>query len=565
MEPVEKGRRTEHADRRSLVQISASIALIIVAGAACYGNSLGGSFVWDDAALVTNNTCIRGWSNLPKIFTKDLGAGIAMKSSFYRPLQMLTYMMDYSLWGLNPAGYHLTNMLLHILCALCVWWLADVLFGDRALSALAALLFVVHPVHTEAVTYISGRADSLGLVFMLAAFVLYVKQLRSENTALFLLMTASYICALLSRENTLILPALVLVYHYAFRERLKARTFLALLAIALAYLIVRVTALRSFLLHASCPTTLAQRMPGFFVAVTNYVRLLFLPFHLHMDYGEKVFRLTDIRSIIGMALIALILLGAYMRRRDRVISFSLLWFIVGLLPVSNLYPINAYMAEHWLYLPSIGFFLIVAKGVAVPGRIENARIGAALLAAGLATFYSYGTIRQNAYWREPIALYERTLKYAPESAAAYNNLGYEYYRNGRKEEGVALLKKAIELDPRNAAAYYNLGNAYYGSGKADVVMALYRKAVELNPHYADAYNNLGIGYYDSGDVPEAIASFEKAIEINPRFGKAYRNLAGVYYHEKQYDRAIRYCDKALSLGFKVDSELLEALEPLRKK
>ncbi|GAF76422.1 unnamed protein product, partial [marine sediment metagenome] len=144
-----------------------AIVLIIILGFVVYSNSLNGKFIWDDEYLIKNNVYIRSFSYLPKIFSEDIGTGAEKKYYFYRPLQMITYMIDYSLWKLNVRGYHLTNTLLHILAALTIYWLINILFGDRPLSLFASLFFVAHPIHTEAVAYISGRADPLALLFML--------------------------------------------------------------------------------------------------------------------------------------------------------------------------------------------------------------------------------------------------------------------------------------------------------------------------------------------------------------------------------------------------------------
>lgn len=144
-----------------------SIALIIILGFIAYGNSLNGKFIWDDFNLVRDNRHIRNSSNITGIFTQDIGAGAAEKYNFYRPLQMFTYMIDYSLWKLNVKGYHLTNTILHILAALVIYWLIDILFRDNLLSLFTSLFFVACPIHSEAVSYISGRADSLVTLFML--------------------------------------------------------------------------------------------------------------------------------------------------------------------------------------------------------------------------------------------------------------------------------------------------------------------------------------------------------------------------------------------------------------
>ena len=161
-----------------------SCALIMILGLAVYANSLGGEFLWDDHHLIEDNMTINRWSKVTRVFTTDIASGAGGKYNFYRPLQIISYMFDYWLWKLNPIGYHLTNILLHILTALCLYWLINLIFKQPMLAFLSSVLFVVHPVHTEAVAYISGRADSLALLFMALCFIFYAKLQSKENIGL---------------------------------------------------------------------------------------------------------------------------------------------------------------------------------------------------------------------------------------------------------------------------------------------------------------------------------------------------------------------------------------------
>ncbi len=576
-----------------------SLVLITILGFVVYGNSLNGQFIRDDSPLVKDNTYIKSWSNISKIFTKNIAAGGGEKWNSYRPLQVITYMMDYSLWKLNPKGYHLTNILFHIFAALSIYWLINILYSQEPLALFTGILFVVHPVHTEAVTYISGRADSLAAVFMVLCFIFYIKNLHSESIGRYNLILISYIFALLSRESSLILPALLLLYHYVFKERLKAKQFLSILTITCIYILLRLTLLRSLLFNISYPTTILQRIPGFFIAVTNYIRIMLLPFNLHTGYGDKLFSLSDPRAMLGILILFSLLVYAFRKRSSNsLIFFSAFWFFIALLPQSNIYPINAYMAEHWLYLPSVGFFLLLAKGLSCLYRQKKSRIFAIFFEISLLAFYSCLTIRQNSYWKEPVAFYERTLKYTPDNAEVLTNLGVVYRNLGRSEEAITLYKKAIALNPTDAEAYnnlaviyqglgrneqaislykeairinpdfakayYNLGNAYKDLGRNEEIIPLYKKAIKANPEYADAYNNLGNVYYNLGKKEQAIALIKKAIAVNPDYAIAYQNLAIIYFQQKQYQLAIENFDRAQELGYN-NPAFLKALEPYRKK
>jgi len=559
-------------------QVYLPIIAIILCGCIVYANSLQGQMLLDDTHLIKNNIYIKNWSKIKLIFTESIGAGAARPFSFYRPLQSLTYMVDYSLGKLNPVGYHLHSIIWHIAASLCVYWLILLLFQDTFLSLVTALLFIVHPVHTEAVSYISGRADPLSLTFMLLTFIFYIKDRRS-------LMAATYAVALLSRENAVILPFLILLYNYSLKRKVSFGTFGTLAATLAVYVVARVTILKDLLPHAvnGYSPPFLDRFPGSFVALAKYVRLLFLPFGLHMEYGGKLFFFSDPGALIGIGIFIASLVFLIMKARTRsLVFFGVAWFYIAILPVSNVfYTINAYMAEHWLYVPSIGFFLIIAHGIQRLYESGTFKTLAIAILACLVIFYGVLTMKQNYYWKEPLVFYEKTLHYAPDSPTVNNDLGFHYYHMNRKEEAIAafkkvvalspqyagaynnlantyrdlgkneeaiaLYKKTIEIDPQSVYPFNNLGNTYRAMGKKDEAIEAYKEAVRVNPRFIDAYNNLASAYYDAGNVEEAVRWYNLAIEKNPQYAEAYNHLGILYYNENKNKEAIEYFKKALAL------------------
>ncbi|MCK9431450.1 MAG: tetratricopeptide repeat protein [Candidatus Omnitrophica bacterium] len=574
------------------------VFLIILFGFTIYFNSLRGGFIWDDAGLVRDNLYLRSWSNLGSIFTGNIWAGIGEGSMVYRPLQVFTYLIDYSLWGLNPFGYHLTNLILHILAALTVYRFVKELFCRRTLALFAGILFLAHPAQVEAVSYISGRADSLAAIFLLWSFIFYIRSLKKNNIFFPLAMSLSFILALLSRENAIILPALLLLYHYAFKERFRFKAYLPCLAIGAVYIFSRFIFMASVFYDVPAQSTLIQRLPGFFVAFANYLRILFLPFDLHMEYGNFLFGFRNPGAIAGAALI-FILVFAAVRIRDssRLACFSILWFLVTLFPVSNLYPINSYMAEHWLYLPLIGFAMVVGRIFEVYYRRHKAKALPLFLFACLASGYGYLTFRQNDYWNSGISFFRRTLKYAPRStkvyynlgnllsdagdsaggikmyqeairinpryAEAYNNIGSVYISLGKNREGEGYCLKALEINPLLPSAYYNLSNAYYNLGLKEKALEAAEEAVRLNPFYPEAYNNLAAGYAEKGEIARAVGLWEKCVKLDPDFTAAHFNLAVFYFNLKQYEAAVMHADKVIALGGVIDPVFMEKLKPYR--
>ena len=473
------------------IVVLASILLIVVIGFAVYANSLGGKFLFDDENLVTSNPLVKGYSNaILRVFASDRMLFAGEKSAFYRPLQLVTYALDYRIWRLDPFGYHLTNIILHILVSLSIYWLASILFKNNTLSFLAALLFVVHPIHTVVVSYISTRAESLYLLFTLSCLIFYIKY---SNTGVMLYCIAtifSYSLALFSKENSLILPALILLYHYSFRVKIRPLGFISILAMALAYLVARMTLLRHMVSDVAYTGTFLDRLPGFFDAVFTYLRLMVLPFDLHIEYGMPIFTFTEPKVIAGIIIICVLIFCVYRTAKtNKLAFFSLSWFLITLMPVSNLYPLNAYMSENWMYLPSIGLFIILAEYINRLYQNDRFRIFVIACVIFLLSFYSYLTFRQNYTWEEPIAFYERTLKYAPNSPRIYHNLGLEYNRRGDKDRAIEMYKKAIRLNLNPAESYNNLGSLYSKIGKTEDAILMYKQSIELDPNSAQTYNN----------------------------------------------------------------------------
>ena len=478
------------------------------------------------------------------------------------------------------------------------------LYGEKFLAFLASLLFMVHPVHVEAVASISGRADLLAAFFILLTIILYFKQASCQSRKTYLLTLLTFVCALLSKESALILPVLLLVYHYTFKKRINRGLFFSLVGIGFIYVFFRIVILKALLVKALFPYTpdisaLLKRIPGFFVAIAYYLRILILPVHLRVDYGDRLFRIGDPRVILGILIISLLIAYALKKRNtDKLIFFSVAWFLIWLLPNANIYKINnSFMKEHWLYLGSIGFFSVLAKLLVGLYRSRSRAVTASFM-AGVVLFYSSLTIKQNIYWNEPLAFIKRSLRYSPDNYELYAHLGREYerlreyneatasYRKaveikpglpylyhslgrcykmlGRYEGAIITYKKAAEINPNDAAAYYELGDLYDKTGRKEDAVKAYQRAIEIDPHYSEALNNLAALYAESKDIDKAVELWNGIIKFNPDFSTAHFNLAVFYYKQGKYDLAIKHCNWVIRLGSQVDPVFLKLLEPYRK-
>lgn len=515
------------------------VLIIVSLSFVVYANSLNNKFVWDDHFLITDNPLVKSWSGISRVMTEDVGYGPKGSFILYRPAQILSYILDYSVWRLDARGYHITNIAIHALAALALFWFINTLFGDRTLSLFTALVFAVHPVHTEAVTYIAGRADLLAGLFILASLTLYIKGMYAASVVI-------YIPALFSKEYSVILPFLILLYHGIFRVKVRSAARIWLFAfVTVSYLTLRFIISRPLAGSLSFLGSAAARVPGFFAAIANYIRILFVPADLHMEYGSGLFGFNDQAPLAGLLMTAALFFLWSMRRKNKIIRFAVPWFFLTLLPVSNIYPMNAYMAEHWLYLPSISFFLLLGSAINSAYKIRPHRPAAILCLGVIIAGYSYLTVTQNFRWADPIEFYRMTIGYAPASARLYGNLGTEYSGMGLGAEAMDSYKKAISTDPSYTIAYNNLGTEYKNVGDYARAKRLYEKAIALSPGYASPYYNLGILYNSSGEEEKAITCYKKAIELLPRYAEAYNNLGNIYRHRGDTIEAVRLYEKAI--------------------
>jgi protein O-mannosyl-transferase len=522
-----------------------SIALLTFA---VYGNTLTGEFLFDDPIFIRDNISLRSLANLPKFFFMDVGAGGGNNFGYYRPMQMIFYTVIYHFWGLAVQPYHLLNTFLHVMMVLSVYWMVKTLYDD-ILALFVTALYAVHPVHAESVTYMSGTGDCLVGLFTVVTFTLYVKQQRTNSALVFSTVAFSYLIALFSKENSLILPALFLLYHITFRIKIKIVPFFSLVALTFIYLAFRMHALEGSDLSGMTISEILQRVPGFFAAIAGYAYMLFLPVTLNMGHDSRIFQFSDTSVLLGLAILVLLVVAALQtRKRYGLVFFGIFWFLLTLLPVSNLYAIAFYMANHYLYLPSIGIFLIVGKGLRIAYDDRRFKPYALTCLALLVGFYSFITFKQNQYWKDPVTFFERTLRYNPQSFRALNNLGREYEKNKMLERAEELYERAIAVHPLHKEAYNNLGNVYFKLGKNEEAIKMFKKQIEVNPKYAKPYSNLGNVYAKLDNNEEAIRAYKKALELKIDRDDIYTDLGTSYAKLGNSDEALKMFKKAIEVN-----------------
>lgn len=532
------------------------LALLAVACLLVYANSFRNNFVWDDQALVLNNSFLPEWRNVPKLFTTNLFAGSEEQSSFYRPMQALTLMVDYHLWGKEPFGFHLTNTLLHLTSAILLYYLLASMTNPQV-ALIAGLLFVVHPLQTEAITYIAGRADPLALGFVLAAFLCYRRSMAHPGMGLWRLASvAAFGLGLLSKEMASIFPALLILYdlitdppaHPRDLPGRFGRRYLPYLVVLLAYVGGRRLITDLHMTPQGGPAlTFGQRLLLSLSVFGEYLWLLVLPRNLHMERTVPIPDSPATPAVLIGALALLLLMGAayWAWPRFRTLTFGIGWFILGFFPISNLIPLNAYMAEHWMYLPAIGLFLAAGLGIEAAHSYLPRRWAIGLLA--VVVIFDAGTaIRRNQDWKDEETFYTLTVKDAPDSWRVHANLGFMYV--GRKEFDKAIepLQRSVNLYPFAATNYVGLGRAYEGLGRDQDAIAEFEKALLISPRAPGAHRHLAQLYMKMG-VKERAALHYETIPREDRLQAILSHLAAGDRHmeARQYPEAVKAYQQAI--------------------
>lgn len=534
--------------------------VFILISAVCflaYFNSLANPFIWDDEALVVANTLIRTPQNIFLSFTSDLYFGVSSGSNFYRPLQTLSYIFDYHFWQLDPFGYHFTNIVLQIGVSFLVFLLLFKLLKNFAVSISAAAMFAVSPLHSESVAYISGRAEMLVGFFIILSLLFFIASQEKKGLPgglCYAFSLFSFFLSLLSKEIAFVFPFIVCVYVFYFlRHRLKERYYFAasiapFFVISIIYLLLRISLFKFSTLRAPALADVAWfvRLSILPQVIFAYLKLLVLPVNLHMNYEVRV--PSDIYSILAgifflMTISFCCLNYAKYQFRNKTASFLLFWSIIFLIPQSGIFPINAFVAEHFIYLSSISFFAFLAF---IFSRLLRKKIF--ILSIGLfCSFYILLTAGRNFEWRNPLVFYKNILKYSPGSFQAHNNLGLEYEYRGMFDEAALEYKKALEIKPDLIEARSNLANLFFKLkfySRAEAEYELLEKS-PLGAKAGQARNNLGNIYEVTGRTELAIEKYNQALALDSGLRFTRFNLARIYFFKKDFDSAAAQISQSL--------------------
>ena len=547
------------------------ILLILLLGILAYSNTFDVPFHFDDRESIVKNPSLRDLGNF-------------WPPSGLRWFGRLTFALNYYTGGLDVAGYHAVNLSIHLFTALLFYHLLFLTLNTPAMHRMtqgrdnggpalrwrygfipfcASLLFVAHPIQTQAVTYIVQRYASLATCMYVLSLVLYV---RSRNSGLlpgaaaktrswvsygFSILTA--VLAMKTKEIALTLPLIVLLYELAFFDGPLRSRLPRLLWFVLPPLIIPLSAisldlpgqdLAAALDDSARAQTSASRLDYLltqFPVIITYLRFLILPVGQSIDHNQVLrhsfFELPVLLScamhltILGAAGVLIKKARTAAMPHANLIAFGVLWFYITLMVESSIVPIRDVMVEHRLYLPSIGIFLAAVAGFSAAASRAIDKLRAFRIALGsvllLAIVLSSATYARNSVWRSKIALWEDAVAKNPAASRPHENLGVAYREQERYDDALREYLIARDLEPLMAENHYDLGNLYLSLGRSDDAAHEYEWAVRLKPGLPFAHFNLGVYYEGKGRLVDASREFARTAAISPGSPYAHYELGKV--------------------------------------
>lgn len=539
---------------------------LIILTAFLYLTAIWTPFEFDDRERIVDNPAIRNLSNIPAFFySREL---MPFGGEIYRPLGDISFAIDYAIWGINPLGFHLTNVLIHVINSALLFLFLELTFNSPWASMAASILFAWHPVQTEAVIWIKGREDLFVTMFTLLTLIWYRLYSMRSNRAYIFISLLSFVLALLSKEMAVVIPVILLMLDMIWKEDVRIKRYLPYAAIVAAYILARYLVLEQVAQRSYWGGGPVQTIYTMSRAISYYIKLLFFPVNLSLDYlGYPVSKAISDPYVIPSILFLLLIssFGVYrlLRHRD-IAGLSVLWFFVTLAPVSNIIPLKIILAERFLYLPSIGLAFIYAK------MAEGSSWRRSLPLILIITSFAVLTLEREYVWSSSSRLWEDAVKKMPYNDRAHFNLGSVYMEEGRFNDAVRENNAALKLNPFDPKTYVNRGLAYAALGESEKAMSDYRRALEIEPGLPNAHHNIGNLFLQSGDSSKAAEEFQKEMRGNSNKITMYRLYASYIatgnaaFERRDFPSAVIYYEKAkITIGEQEEAYLNLALTYLK--
>lgn len=525
-------------------------ALVLIA----YVPAMRAGFNWDDGDFLTQNKMIKAPDGLYRFW-------FTAEAPDYFPLTSSMLWIEWRLWEMNPMGYHVVNVLLHLGMCLALW---RVLKRLKIVGAwLIALVYAVHPVNVESVAWITERKNTLPMFFAMLSVFLFLRVLTDERAFLkkdYLLSLLVFVLALLSKTSVALFPVVLLGCVWWIKRRITrddiVRT-LPFFTVAFVLSVVTIWFQYNRAIGDDIIRTdgFASRLAGAGWAVWFYLYKALLPVNLIFVYPRwEINAHNPISYVPGMLLI--VLGYVFWRQREgwgRPFVLAMGYYVVTLFPVLGFFNIYfmkySLVADHWQYTSLVGVVALVVGGaiVLVQKRTSAYRQIAAACAVALVLCLTSLTWRHSHIFTNEETLWRDTIAKNPRAVIAYDNLGVQLMHQGHLEKAIPLHQKALEIDPNNVKAMNNLGVALVRSGRFDEAEPYFQRALQLDPDFASVYNNIGLSLARQGDDDSALPYYQKALELEPTHSDALNNIANVYARRGDHDRAIEHFQKALEI------------------
>jgi Tfp pilus assembly protein PilF len=552
-----------------------TLAAILMVAAIPYLNALGNGFVYDDHQQILINPYLRSFHYLRAIFTTSVWSflgGAAGVTNYYRPLMMFGYLLCFKLFGPSAFAFHLVNLLMHLAVVLLVYQVTVSFFRDRDIAALAALIFALHPIHTESVDWIAAVTDIEVALFFLAGFWFYLRIPRlvssRPNRRWGGAQAALLVClalALLSKEQAVMLPVLCTIFEHFYREDRSgtslgekvARYAPGWLLVGI-YLLVRVRFLGSLApAHLVRPgVTIQDAVLSAGALLFQYVGKMLWPARLCAYYVFPVSWAVLLPQVLGgiVTVLAGAALFALCWRRARLVSFGVVWFVVTLVPVLDVrvMPIAAF-AERYLYLPSVGFCWILAWAALGLWRLADARgrtwrVAVASAGALLAVLAIVRTVIRNRDWHDDLRFYRSALAVSPDAYVMHTDLGKLYWDMGQKQLAGQEWRAALKIQPEEPVVLSNMGLLLTSEHRYDEAVDDLKRALETAPEDTGSHIDLGMAYDEMGRRDDAEREFQTAIRLSPLSIFAHNQLGQLYFDEERFTEADRQFQASVALG-----------------
>jgi cytochrome c-type biogenesis protein CcmH/NrfG len=580
-----------------------------------YTNSIKGPFVFDDIASIQDNPHIR----LTKLTLDGIIRPGFESPCSRRPLANISFALNYYFNNYNVAGYHIVNILIHITTGIILFYFIKVTFGllnfqnpqlkvkkntlsDKRncvthntinssssisqhyirptsadlvfISFFTTLIWLVHPIQTQTVSYIVQRMNGMAAMFYILSLLLYVKA-RLANTkkrkkALFLGCIFSGLLSLASKEIAATLPFFIFLYEWYFFQEVSLkwlkRNSIYLLCILIFIILLALFFLDSHPIKIVQSTyntrdfTLWQRVLTEFRVVIYYISLIIFPHPMRLnllhDFPISRSFIDPISTLVCfITIIGLIVMAIWLAKRERLLSFCMLWFLGNLVIESSVIGLEI-IFEHRNYLPSMFFILILVASVY---RFINSKWIGGILLCAVAIIFSGWTYQRNMVWSDDVKLWKDCATKSPQKYRQHYSLGVVLARKGNLDDAIKHYRTALKIKADHAKAYYGLGNALARKGDAEAAIYNYRQALRINPGYFEAYYNIGQILLNQGKIDQAINYYKKSLNINREMTPALYNLSWIYAtcSSKKYRNGV----KAVNLAEKL-CMLTEYQQPL---